>query len=201
MCGRFAIETPELIPTRFQVRNAPPPLLRNTDVRPTQQVPAIGMDRELELMSWWLVPAWSRDGRPDSKYPMFNARAEGIQTKRAFQGPLLRSRCLIPANAFFEWQGAKGQKTKYRIARRDGDLFAFAGLFETWRSLAGNELKSCTIITTTPNQVMASIHTRMPVILLPEDEEAWLSPDLAEPEQVLPLLRPYPDGLLEARPA
>jgi putative SOS response-associated peptidase YedK len=170
-------------------------------VCPTQPVPVIGMEREQELIGWWLVPPWSRDGRPDSKYPMFNARAEGIETTRAFQGPRVRSRCLIPATAFFEWQGAKGRKTKYRIARRDEDLFAFAGLFETWWRPQGHALKSCAIITTTPNQTMAPIHARTPVILLPEDEEAWPSPDLVEPEQVLPLLRPYPDGLLEAAPA
>jgi putative SOS response-associated peptidase YedK len=90
------------------------------------------------------------------------------------------------------------RKTKHRIAHTNDELFACAGLSEIWRSSTGHELKSCTIITTTPNQVLAPIHARMPVILLPEDEEPWLSPDLAEPEQVLLFLQPYPDGLLEA---
>jgi putative SOS response-associated peptidase YedK len=105
------------------------------------------------------------------------------------------------ASAFFEWQGAKGAKTKYRIARADGDLFALVGLYDTWTSPGGDELTTCTIITCAPNAVMAPIHNRMPVVLLPEDEDAWLDPDLTEVEPILTFLRPYPDELLVAEPA
>lgn len=97
--------------------------------------------------------------------------------------------------------GTPGHKSKCRIARQDDALFAFAGLHDAWRSPSGAELASCTIITATPNAVVAPIHDRMPAILPPEDEVAWFNPDLTEPEQVLPFLCPYPDDLLLATPA
>jgi len=154
----------------------------------------VGTDREASLMQWGLVPSWSKDAK--LAYSTFNARAEGIQHKASFKGPLRSQRVIIPASAFFEWSGKKGHKTKYRIARRDAALLGFAGLYDTWVSPEDDELKSCTIITTAPNKEMAAIHDRMPVILLEEDLDAWLNPDLTEPQDILPYLLPYPDDLL-----
>jgi putative SOS response-associated peptidase YedK len=178
-----------------------PRLLDNRDVRPTQPVPVVLTDRVLTVMPWGMTPSWS------SK-PLFNARAEGLDTKPSFRRLLPRQRCLIPASAFFEWaggtSGAKSAKTKYRIARRDGDLFAFAGLYSIRPASSDpsdGELHECTIITTSPNRVLAPIHNRMPVMLLPDDEERWLDPDLTEPEEILRFLVPYPDELLEAHAA
>jgi putative SOS response-associated peptidase YedK len=89
-------------------------------------------------------------------------------------------------------------KTKYRIARRDGEMLGFAGHYDTWTGRDGHTLTTCTLITTTPNAIMAPIHTRMPVILLPDQEEGWLDPGMTEPQEILSHLRPYPDELLEA---
>ena len=121
-----------------------------------------------------LVPFWAKDEHVG--YKMINARVEGIDKKPAFKRALVSQRCLIPAPAFFEWKAEAGQKTKYRIGRKDGEMFGFAGLYDIWRSPNGNALKSCTIITTPPDKVVEPIHDRMPAILLPEDEEAWLKP-------------------------
>lgn len=196
MCGRYEIVDGKKIFVRFQVANAAPEILSNLDVRPTQQVPVLLTDHQLQLMKWGLVPSWSKDESVGTK--MINARTEGIETKPSFKRPMRTQRCLLPASGFFEWQGVKGSKVKYRIGRRDGDMFALAGLYDVWKSPTGYELTSCTIITCQPNAVLAPIHNRMPVILLPEDEEAWLDPDMTEVERITSYLRPYPDELLEA---
>jgi putative SOS response-associated peptidase YedK len=176
-----------------------PPILDNVDVRPTQQVVVLQTDHVLSLMKWGLVPAWAKDPSIGSK--MINARAEGIESKPSFKKPLRYQRCIIPASAFFEWKGNPGAKVKYRIARKDGELFGFAGLYDTWHDRndpTGGELTTCTIITTQPNELVAPIHNRMPVILLPEDEDHWLDPDMSEPEEITGLLRPYPADLMMA---
>jgi putative SOS response-associated peptidase YedK len=196
MCGRYEILDGKLIFARFRVRNSTPPLLQNLDVRPSQQIPVVLTDHELTLMAWGLVPFWARDEHSGSK--LINARSEGIENKPSFKRALLSQRCIIPASAFFEWKGSPGHKAKYRIARPDGDMFGLAGLYDSWTSPSGQELKTCTIITTTPNRVVEPIHNRMPVILLPDDEEEWLNPDRTEPQDILPFLRPYPDELLQA---
>ncbi len=196
MCGRYEIVDGKRIFMRFRVAKAAPELPPNLDVRPTQQVPVLLADHELTLMKWGLVPAWAKDETIGSR--MINARAEGIADKPAFKRPLRTQRCLLPASAFFEWQGAKGAKVKYRIARTDGDMVGLAGLYDVWRSPKGSELTTCTIITCSPNATVAPIHDRMPVILLPEDEDAWLDPDLTEVEEIRHYLRPYPAELLEA---
>ncbi len=172
----------------------PQHLTDNLNVRPSQQVLALTTDHELSLMKWGLVPSWAKDDK--LSYSTFNARAEGIDRKASFKRPIRSQRVIIPASAFFEWKGHKGLKTKFRIARRDGDLFGFAGLYDIWTSPDSDELTSCTIITTVPNTDLEMVHDRMPVILLPEDEDEWLNPDRTEPEELLPCLKPYPDGLL-----
>jgi putative SOS response-associated peptidase YedK len=124
-----------------------------------------------------------------------NARAEGIEDKPFFRGPLRRSRCLIPATGFIEWRQEGTHKVKYRFARRDRDLFCFAGLYDTWRDPRdpeGRELRSCTIITAAPNDLVAQYHSRMPVILDPLNEDAWLDPPLRDSASITALLRPFP---------
>jgi putative SOS response-associated peptidase YedK len=199
MCGRYELIDGQRVFMRFQVAQSmlPIPILDNGDVRPTQQVVVLQTDHVLSLMKWGLVPAWAKDPSIGSK--MINARAEGIESKPSFKKPLRYQRCIIPASAFFEWKGNPGAKVKYRIARKDGELFGFAGLYEHWRDPrdpAGGELTTCTIITTQPNALVAPIHTRMPVMLLPEDEEHWLDPDMCEPDELTSLLRPYPADLM-----
>ncbi len=208
MCGRYEIVDGKRVYSQFRVTQPMLPIADNADVRPTQQVVALQADRILTAMCWGLVPAWAKDPRIGSK--MITARSEGVASKPSFKRPLRFQRCIIPASAFFEWQGkpgSPGAKVKYRIARKDGGLFGFAGLYDTWRdphapgNPAGGELTTCTIITTQPNDLVAPIHNRMPVILLPEDEDHWLDPDMTEPEEIVSLLRPYPAELLQAMPA
>jgi putative SOS response-associated peptidase YedK len=199
MCGRYELIDGKRVYSQFRVSQPMLPILDNRDVRPTQQVVALQADRILTAMRWGLVPAWAKDPRIGSR--MINARSEGIASKPSFKRPLRFQRCIIPASAFFEWQGSPGAKVKYRIARKDGGLFGFAGLYDTWRDPsdpAGDELTTCTIITTQPNDLVAPIHNRMPVILLPEDEDHWLDPDISEPEAIVRLLRPYPEDLMTA---
>src|SRR5216684_4529377 len=130
MCGRYELVDGQRVFIRFRVTNTVPPILDNGDVRPTQQVYVLQTDHVLSLMKWGLVPSWAKDPSGGSK--MINARAEGIESKPSFKKPLRYQRCIIPASAFFEWKGNPGAKAKYRIARKDGDLFGFAGLYEQW---------------------------------------------------------------------
>ncbi len=142
MCGRYELVDGQRVFIRFRVTNKVPPILDNMDVRPTQQVFALQTDHVLSLMKWGLVPTWAKDPSVGSK--MINARAEGIESKPSFKRPLRYQRCIIPASAFFEWKGNPGAKAKYRIARKDGDLFGFAGLYEHWRDPnTDGELTTC----------------------------------------------------------
>jgi putative SOS response-associated peptidase YedK len=198
MCGRFELIDGGRVFIRFPVMRRGPDLLDNRDVRPTQQVLVLQANYEPSLLRWGLVPAWAKDPRIGSK--MINARAEGIADKPSFKRPLRAQRCLIPASAFFEWQGQPGVKVQYRIARKDGELFGFAGLYDIWAAPDGQSLSTCTIITTEPNAVVAPIHNRMPAILLPEDEDDWLNPDVTDVGFLQALLGPYPADQLQALP-
>ena len=154
-------------------------------------------ERELTVMRWGLVPFWSKDGK--AGYSTINARAETVTTSATYREAMKKRRCLVPADWFYEWQkvdvktNQPDTKTKqpYAIALADGALFAFAGLWETWRDKAtGKILETYTIITTDPNQLTEPFHDRMPVILKPSDYQRWLTP--GDPAQLpVDLLRPY----------
>lgn len=130
MCGRYEIIDGKRIYSRFQVAQPMLPIPDNGDVRPTQHVMALQADRILAAMRWGLVPAWAKDPRIGTK--MINARSEGIASKLSFKRPLRFLRCIIPASAFFEWQGRPGAKVKYRILRKDDEFFGFAGIRPHW---------------------------------------------------------------------
>jgi putative SOS response-associated peptidase YedK len=171
------------------------------EIAPTNQVPVVldvGEGRQLELQRWWLVPAWWR--KDTKELPsLFNARAEGIAEKPSFRSAFRSRRCLIPATCFYEWVKAPGGKQKFQIRRADHQPLAFAGLWEEWSAPDAEPLRSCTIITTTPNRVMAPIHTRMPVILGEAEWEPWL--DAKAPSGLLQaLLQPCPDEWILAAP-
>lgn len=198
MCGRYELVNGERVFVRFNVRGIRRLVPDNADIRPTQQVLVVQADQVLALMRWGLVPVWAKDPRVGSK--LINARAETLADKPSFKRPLRFQRCIVPASAFFEWKAGPGGKVKYCIARRDGALLGFAGLYETWRSPEGDYLSTCAIITTGANRLMAPIHDRMPVILQLEDVRDWLNPDLTEPEAIVRLLQPYPPDLVDAYP-
>jgi putative SOS response-associated peptidase YedK len=186
------------------------------NVAPTQPVYAVAESRGerprrlLGTFRWGLVPSWAKD--PSIGNKMINARAESVATKNAYKRALATRRCIIPADAFYEWQKVSGETAKgkatirkvpYVIQRRDGEPLAFAGLWEVWHSPAdpdGEPLRSCVIITTQANELLAPIHDRMPVVLPPEAWASWLDPTNTDIEQVQRLLVPAPAGDLEAWP-
>jgi putative SOS response-associated peptidase YedK len=201
VCGRYQLLRPQDISARFERVNSLADLRADEDVRPPHDIPVVDMGRELVLMHWGFVPSWAKE-RPKGA-PLINARAEGIESKPTFRKLLRFQRCIIPATGFYEWQtpASGGKKVKYLFTRTDGDFLALAGLYDTWKTPEGKDLRSCVIITTTPNEEVAPVHNRMPVILSEEDEAAWLSPDETETELLLSILRPAPDDLLRAQVA
>ncbi len=205
MCGRFARRsTQKLIANWFGVPIEELPVFGptfNAAPQSTQPIVRLGRDtgaRELLLARWGLVPYWAKDQKVG--YSTFNARAEELLSKPAFREAFKKRRCLVPADAFYEWQQI-GPKTKrpHAIALRSGEPYAFAGLYETWKPKEGPPLKSFTIVTTDPNELMEPLHDRMPVILEPSDYDRWLFP--GEPERPpVDLLRPYPAEKMHAWP-
>jgi len=144
------------------------------NIAPSQHITCITSDRKLEYMKWGLVPSWATDS--SIGYKTFNARAETVDTKPAFRASFAKRRCLIPVSGFYEWKREGKKKSQpFLISMKSGELFALAGLWDSWKSPDGIELKSCTIITTTPNEMMKPIHDRMPVILSQTNESEWLS--------------------------
>jgi putative SOS response-associated peptidase YedK len=154
--------------------------------------------REFVLQRWGLVPFWAKDAKLG--YSTFNARAEEAARKPAFREALKKRRCLVPADAFYEWQKIDAKtKQPFAIALKSGDPIAFAGLWESWQPAEGPPLETFTILTTGPNEIMKPIHNRMPVILEPGDYAHWLAP--GDPEKPpVELLRPFPAEKMRAWP-
>lgn len=194
MCGRFSstINIKEL-ERRFKAELAGEPLAPNSDARPTQQLYTIlnTNPEEIRLARWSFSPPW-KDARP-----IINARADSLAKKRMYKEPLEKRRCLILANAFYEWQGEPGRKTKYRFELMDSEPFAFAGIWQEEPNEQGIVEPHFVIITTEPNNVVAPIHNRMPAILIPDDEAKWLSSDFS-PREALSMLEPYPADQMRA---
>ena len=194
MCGRYALyaETEELIAAYAVQRDAATPRLEpRYNIAPTQDVPIIIADRgarRLRLVRWGLVPArWSA---PDERRaPLINARAESVASRPVFRHAYARSRCLIPANGFFEWRRQDGVRQPYYVTLDSGAPLAFAGLHDRWQRGGQPAVPSCTIITVPPNSVVAALHDRMPALLSAADWEPWLDP-ATPPEALRPLLRP-----------
>ncbi|MFQ5578075.1 MAG: SOS response-associated peptidase, partial [Anaerolineae bacterium] len=165
------------------------------NIAPSQPVAVVvnrGGARRLDAFQWGLIPVWAKDPAIGNK--MIDARAETVAQKPSFKRPLQRQRCLILADGFFEWQKTSGGKIPAYIHLKDRKPFAFAGLWDRWRAPGGEEIHSCTIITTRPNSLMKPLHNRMPVILPPAAIEPWLAPVEQPPQALLPLLTPYPAG-------
>jgi len=202
MCGRFVLTaTPEELAALFGYLDGDwfPP---RYNIAPTQPIAAIRLGRgarRFALVRWGLVPAWVEDPRTFSL--LINARAEGLATRPAFKAAFQYRRCLVPATGFYEWRrGAGRQRQPYLVRRRDRQPMALAGLWETWLGRDGSEIDSACIVTTDANQVVSSIHDRMPVILDPDGWERWLDSTAHPAGSVQELLRPAPDDLLEAVP-
>ena len=146
-------------------------------------------------MRWGLVPFWAKDIKVG--FSNINAKAEGIDTKPAFREAFNRRRCLIPFDCFYEWKKLGKDRQPYAVGLADRRLMALAGLWETWRSPAGERVRSFAIATTAANALLAEVHDRMPVILAPQNWPAWLGESPAGPEQLKSLLLPYPaEGMI-----
>ena len=154
-------------------------------------------ERELTVMRWGLVPFWAKDSK--MAFNTINAKAETITTSPAYREAMKRRRCLVPADWFYEWKKLdKKTKQPYAIAMKDDSMFAFAGLWDSWKDKeTGKALETYTVITTDPNRLMEPIHNRMPVILHRGDYERWLA--VADPVQLpVDLLRPFPAEEMKA---
>ncbi len=205
MCGRFTQhhEEDELV-GRFDISAVWFHPVPRYNMAPTQFIPAIIAQpdgRALTAFRWGLVPYWAKDQKLAAR--MINARAETVADKAACRTPLQRQRCLIPADGWYEWQPTERGKQPYYFCRRDGGLFAFAGLWDEWRDPASplsEPLRTCTIITRAANATAAPIHDRMPVILSPEHEASWLAPQKVNALELVSLLSPYPADEIETRP-
>jgi putative SOS response-associated peptidase YedK len=198
MCGRYTLKTPaDVLAERFDLDEYPSSLTPNYNIAPTQEVAAVVEEdekRKLELFRWGLVPSWAKDPAIGNK--MINARAETVSEKPSFRSAFKKRRCLIVADGFYEWQKSDNGKQPFYIRMKDSSPFAFAGLWESWDK--GEEIRSCSIITTDANDLMNEIHHRMPVILPPENYGVWLDPDFDEKEALSDLLRPYPSEEMKA---
>ncbi len=206
MCGRFvSASPPDELARYFGAVPTETALEDNYNVAPTNPVYAVRADhghRALVLLRWGLVPPWADDVKIGSR--MINARAETIASKPAFRRAFQRRRCLVPADAFYEWKKIPGQKAKqpYAIVRADGDPLVFAGIWERWapkdaegRWIDDERLETCSIITTAANPTMAEVHDRMPAMIPAARWDDWLDPD-SEPSSLTELLVPAPDDLL-----
>jgi len=210
MCGRYALKSSrKAIAAWFGLEeDSLPPFGANYNVAPQTFQPVVRLspqtgEREVVMLRWGLIPAWARSSREGAM--RFNARAEDLATKPSFRDALRQRRCLVPADAFYEWQKLD-PKTKHphAIAMRDGSLYAFAGLWDRWREPGhgddeGEWLQTFTIITTDPNELMAPIHNRMPVIIPRRDYDRWLGSETSEDDRLpLDLLRPFPSEEMTA---
>lgn len=202
MCGRFTLirlaDFLDMFPW-IRAPDAAPPARYN--IAPTQAVAAVAnlTEPKIDFFHFGLIPSWAKD--PAIGNRMINARAETLAAKPAFKTALRRRRCLVIADGFYEWRkNADRTKTPMYIRMRDGKPFAFAGLWDFWHDAAGNQLPSCTIITTAPNPLLANIHDRMPAIVRPEDYREWLAPGEEDPAELEKLLGPYPAEEMAATP-
>jgi putative SOS response-associated peptidase YedK len=197
MCSRYFLDADgNIIAYTFQVP-VHDRIRKRFNIAPTQQAPVVRIGatgaREVAMLRWGLVPSWAKELKIGTK--MINARSEGVEAKPAFREAVRQRRCIVPASGFFEWQGEPGRKQPYAITLPGLSLIAFAGLWERWQPAGAAPVETFTIITTGPNEQIARIHDRMPVIVPMDAIQAWLT---APPDEARQLLRPYP-GPMELR--
>jgi putative SOS response-associated peptidase YedK len=206
MCGRFVQKTPlGEIQVLFETTNPVPNMAPRYNAAPTDSLAVVRFNpqtraRSLDLLSWGLVPLWAKDLSFGPK--CINARSETIATNNIFKDAFERRRCLVPADAFYEWQKQGGKTTQpHAILPEEGGFFAFAGLWERWKNPAdGRIVRSFTIVTGKPNALCAPIHERMPVILPQAAWPLWLGETETSPQALLALLSPYPAERMRVYP-
>jgi putative SOS response-associated peptidase YedK len=203
MCGRYTLINLAHLTNLFPWITEPPvDVPARYNIAPTQPILAVGNDKpdQYDFFLWGLIPAWAKDPTIGNK--LCNARAETLAEKNTFKNAYRRRRALIPADGFYEWKLNADGKTKQPmfIRLKGGEPFAFAGLWETWHGADGEEIRSATIITTRPNELMSTMHDRMPVILPRDAMQRWLEPGEKMAGELDDLLQPYPAEAMEAYP-
>lgn len=201
MCGRFTLFTDiEEIKERFDIQGSFDEEYQfSYNIAPTQSVLSVindGVRNRLGYLRWGLIPFWAKDEK--AGYKMINARAETIAEKASFRNAYKKKRCLIIADSFYEWKKTPERKIPMRIKLKNHAPFGMAGLWESWKSPEGISIYSCSVITTVPNELMTSIHDRMPVILKPEDEKDWLNPSINDPAYLQQYLKSFDSEQMEA---
>lgn len=201
MCGRFTFAiSPELIAGAFGV-TIPEYFSPRYNIAPTQQVLAIramATVNQAAYLRWGLIPSWAKDPAIGSR--MINARSESVHEKPAFRHAIRYRRCIIPAGGFFEWLEGGGKKMPRYVRLRGGAIMAFAGIWDHWKDSAGETIETCSILTTSSNELIQPLHDRMPVILRPEHYDLWLDPATTDTEKLKPLYQPCPADLMELYP-
>lgn len=198
MCGRYSlIADIQELARQFEFDGSGFDNSPRYNVAPTQSVLTVTHreERQAEQMRWGLIPSWAKDASIGNR--MINARGETVAQKPSFRNALQRRRCLVLADGFYEWQKAGKAKRPMRIVLKSGAPFAFAGLWESWRSPEGETVRSCTIVTTAANDLLQPIHERMPVILPRELEDFWLDGDVTDSAALTDVLAPYPDEAMD----
>ena len=203
MCGRYTLINLASLTNLFPWITEPPAdVVSRYNIAPSQPILAVGNDKpdRFDHFQWGLIPAWAKD--PSIGNKLCNARAETLAEKNTFKNAYRRRRALIPADGFYEWKLNADGKTKQPmfIRLKGGEPFTFAGLYEDWHGPHGEDVRTATIITTRPNELMATIHDRMPVILPREAMRRWLEPGEKPAEELNELLLPYPADKMEAYP-
>jgi len=204
MCGRYRLSRrKQLVEEYFNTESDEPDWTPRYNIAPSQPVPVIRQNpkephRELSLARWGLVPSWAKDSSAAAR--MINARSETADTKPAFCDAMRFRRCLIPADGFYEWLKSGSTKQPYCFEVREGELFAFAGVWDRWKGPSGKALETFSILTTTPNAVTAAVHDRMPVILDPDSYDLWLDPGMKDVRAAAELLKPYDARMMRCYP-
>jgi putative SOS response-associated peptidase YedK len=203
MCGRYTLINLAHLTQLFPWITEPPvDIPARYNISPTQPILAVANDKptDFDFFVWGLIPPWAKD--PSIGPKLCNARSETLAEKNTFKNAYRRRRCLIPADGFYEWKLEADGKTKQPmyIRLKDGKPFAFAGLWETWHGPNGEDIRSATIITTKPNELLATLHDRMPVILKSQDHQRWLDAGEKNAGEMDDLLVPYVADEMEAYP-
>jgi putative SOS response-associated peptidase YedK len=204
MCGRYRLSRrKQIIEQHFDTAPWDDDWNPRFNVAPTQPIPVIRQHpkepvRQVSMMRWGLIPSWAKDTSGAAR--MINARSETAHTLPAFREAMKSRRCLIPADGFYEWMRDGKAKQPFCFEVNSGQLFAFAGLWERWRDPSGQWVKSCSILTTTPNAVTSAVHDRMPVILHPDSYDLWLDPGMQNVEAISELMKPFEPRLMRCYP-
>lgn len=203
MCNRFRLTHPQSdLAERFQaweeINDTP-----RYNIAPTQPVLTVRREqgqkvRRFTTMRWGLIPHWAKDMSIGAR--TLNARSETVTRTPAFRDSILRKRCLIPADGFYEWRALGRVKQPYCFEVGEGDVFALAGLWDEWKGPDGQAIESCTILTTSPNSLVAGVHDRMPVIVPADKYELWLDPDVTDFDAIRDILRPYDPAQMRCYP-